>query len=47
MSALEAIGRHLAVAEALPTEGRLVTCDISEEWTAIARRYWREVGMPE
>jgi predicted O-methyltransferase YrrM len=35
----------MAVAEALPPEGRLVTCDISEEWTAIARRYWREAGL--
>ena len=32
----------LALAEALPPDGRLVTCDISEEWTAIARRYWRD-----
>jgi caffeoyl-CoA O-methyltransferase len=35
----------LAVAEALPPDGRLVTCDISEEWTAIARRYWHEAGL--
>ena len=35
----------LAVALALPEDGRLVTCDISEEWTAIARRYWREAGV--
>jgi predicted O-methyltransferase YrrM len=35
----------LAVAEALPPEGHLVTCDISEEWTAIARRYWREAEL--
>lgn len=35
----------MAVAEALPPDGRLVTCDISEEWTAIARRYWREAAL--
>ncbi|MFQ5939788.1 MAG: class I SAM-dependent methyltransferase [Alphaproteobacteria bacterium] len=35
----------LAVALALPAEGRLVTCDISEEWTAVARRYWEEAGV--
>lgn len=35
----------LAIAEALPPDGRLVTCDISEEWTAIARRYWREAEL--
>src|SRR5436305_11736576 len=32
----------LAVAAALPEGGRLVTCDVSEEWTAVARRYWEE-----
>ena len=35
----------LAVALALPPEGRLITCDISEEWTAVARRYWEEAGV--
>ena len=35
----------MAVAEALPSDGRLITCDISEEWTAIARRYWREAEL--
>lgn len=35
----------LCMAMALPEDGRLVACDISEEWTAIARRYWREAGV--
>jgi len=35
----------LAVAEALPEDGRLVTCDVSEEWTAIARRHWQAAGL--
>src|SRR5512136_2335258 len=35
----------LAVASALPADGRLVCCDVSEEWTAIARRYWQEAGV--
>lgn len=35
----------LAVALALPEDGRVVTCDVSEEWTAVARRYWREAGV--
>lgn len=37
----------LACARALPSGGRLVTLDISEEWTAIARRYWAEAGVAE
>ncbi len=35
----------LVVALALPEEGRLVACDVSEEWTAVARRYWEEAGV--
>ena len=35
----------LAVALALPPDGRLIACDISEEWTAVARRYWAEAGV--
>lgn len=35
----------LAVALALPVEGRLLTCDVSEEWTQVARRFWREAGV--
>ena len=30
----------LAVALALPPGGRIVCCDISEEWTAVAKKYW-------
>ncbi|HSN01426.1 MAG TPA: class I SAM-dependent methyltransferase [Rudaea sp.] len=35
----------LAVASALPDDGKLVCCDISVEWTSIARRYWSEAGV--
>jgi len=35
----------LVVALALPPEGRITACDVSEEWTSIARRYWREAGV--
>jgi caffeoyl-CoA O-methyltransferase len=35
----------LAVALALPPDGKLITCDVNAEWTAIARRYWREAGV--
>src|ERR1700761_7233438 len=30
----------ICVARALPADGRMLCCDVSEEWTAIARRYW-------
>lgn len=30
----------MAMAEGLPEDGKLITCDISEEWTAIAKRHW-------
>ncbi|MCH7555234.1 MAG: class I SAM-dependent methyltransferase [Proteobacteria bacterium] len=35
----------LAVALALPPEGRITACDVSEEFTAVARRYWAEAGV--
>jgi predicted O-methyltransferase YrrM len=35
----------LAVASALPEGGQLITCDVSAEWTAVARRYWEEAGV--
>ncbi len=37
----------LTMARALPPDGRLVTCDLSSEWTQIAARYWREAGVAE
>ena len=35
----------LAIASALPADGKLVCCDMSEEWTAVARRYWTRAGV--
>ena len=37
----------LSVALALPADGRVVTCDISEEFTAGGRRYWAEAGVAD
>jgi len=37
----------LCVASALPADGRLVCCDVNEEWTAIARRYWALAGLAD
>jgi len=35
----------LVMALALPSDGRVVACDVNEEWTAVARRYWVEAGV--
>ncbi|ARA93972.1 MAG: methyltransferase domain-containing protein [Bacteroidetes bacterium] len=35
----------LTVALALPPAGQIVACDISEAYTAVARRYWEEAGV--
>jgi caffeoyl-CoA O-methyltransferase len=33
------------IARALPADGRLLCCDVSEEWTAIARKTWKRAGV--
>jgi caffeoyl-CoA O-methyltransferase len=35
----------ICIARGLPDDGLLLTCDTSEEWTGIARRYWGEAGV--
>ena len=37
----------LAVALALPPGGRMVCCDVSEEWTSIAKRFWKQAGVSQ
>ncbi len=37
----------LAVALALPADGRLTCCDISEEWTDIGKPFWAEAGVAD
>jgi caffeoyl-CoA O-methyltransferase len=37
----------ISVALALPPDGRLVACDVSEEYTAIARRSWTDAGLAD
>jgi predicted O-methyltransferase YrrM len=35
----------LCLAEAMGPEGRLICCDLSEEWTSIGRPFWEEAGV--
>ena len=37
----------LVVAEALPDDGRLIACDVSEEWTAVGRPFWERAGVQQ
>lgn len=37
----------LCVALALPADGQIVACDVSEEYTAIARQYWERAGVAD
>ncbi|UKO99013.1 class I SAM-dependent methyltransferase [Nostoc sp. UHCC 0870] len=37
----------LSVALSLPTDGQLIACDVSEEFTAIAKRYWQAAGVAD
>ncbi|HTF34649.1 MAG TPA: O-methyltransferase [Myxococcota bacterium] len=35
----------LCIARGLPDDGELLCCDVNEEWTGIARRYWEKAGV--
>jgi caffeoyl-CoA O-methyltransferase len=35
----------LCVARALPADGKLLCCDVNEEWTSLGRRYWERAGV--
>lgn len=37
----------LAMALALPEDGRITALDVNDDWTAIGRRHWREAGVAE
>jgi len=37
----------LVVAEALPDDGQIIACDVSEEWTSIGREFWQRAGLAE
>ncbi len=35
----------ICIAQALPPDGKLVCCDVSQEWTGIAKQYWADAGI--
>jgi caffeoyl-CoA O-methyltransferase len=37
----------ICIARGLAPGGRLLCCDVSEEWTSVARRYWAEAGVAD
>ncbi|GGL48871.1 O-methyltransferase [Planomonospora parontospora] len=37
----------VCIARGLPADGRLLACDVSDEWTSIARRYWERAGLAD
>jgi caffeoyl-CoA O-methyltransferase len=37
----------ICIARGLPADGTLLACDVSEDWTAIARRYWKRAGVSD
>ena len=37
----------LCLARGLPADGRVIACDVSRDWTSIARRYWEKAGVAE
>ena len=37
----------ISIARGLPADGRLIACDVSEEWTSVARRYWERAKVAE
>jgi caffeoyl-CoA O-methyltransferase len=37
----------ICIARGLPADGHLLACDVSEDWTSIARRYWDRAGVTD
>ena len=37
----------LCVAQALPKDGKLIACDISQQWTSVGRKYWKKAGVED
>jgi caffeoyl-CoA O-methyltransferase len=37
----------ICIARGMPADGHLLACDVSEQWTSVARRYWKRAGLEE
>ena len=37
----------ICLARGMATDGKLICCDISEEWTSVARTYWQKAGLAD
>jgi predicted O-methyltransferase YrrM len=37
----------LKVASVLPSQGKLICCDINKDWTSVGRQYWKEAGIED
>jgi caffeoyl-CoA O-methyltransferase len=35
----------LCVARALPADGKMLCCDVNEQWTSVGERYWERAGV--
>jgi caffeoyl-CoA O-methyltransferase len=35
----------LSIARGLPEDGKLICCDVSEEWTSVGRKHWEAAGV--
>jgi len=37
----------ICIARGMPADGHLLACDVSDQWTSIARRYWKRAGLED
>jgi caffeoyl-CoA O-methyltransferase len=37
----------ISISRGLPDDGTLLCCDVNEEWTAVARKYWERAGVDD
>jgi caffeoyl-CoA O-methyltransferase len=37
----------ICIARGMPADGHLLACDVSEQWTSVARSYWKRAGLED